>query len=274
MSAPAAEIQALQHVRVSLEDEIALILLNRPEASNSLTLALLRELAAALDALAADERLRAVVITGAGRAFSTGGDVETMHAVLERGSDVALAESEALISALADVILRLRGLASATIAAINGHAAGAGFSLALACDIRIASERAALNFAYGALGTSPDGGMTWLLPRIVSPARATELLIEQPVLRANRALQEGLVSDIVPANELLEAARKRARRLAAKAPHSVRTARPLIEAGTSSSLEDQLARERSEFAVAVCTEDFRNGVAATLSGRRPDFHGH
>jgi|SRR5215213_7148305 len=270
----AGTASGLEHVQVTVEDEVATLTLNRPDAGNSLTHEVLAELDAALDSAASEDRAHPLVVTGAGRAFSTGGDLAVLLEGLERSRDEAVADADASLAALADVIMRLRRHPAPTIAAVNGQAAGAGFSLALACDIRIASARAAFHFAYGALGTSPDGGMTWFLPRVVSPARAAELLIEQPVLRAPRALEEGIVSEVVPADELLEAARKRAGRLAAKAPHSVRTARPLIESGAEATLAEQLVREREEFAAAVRTDDFRAGVAAVMEGRRPVFSGH
>lgn len=260
-------------MRIVDEGDVIVLVLDHPE-SNALTRPVLREFHAALDAVCSEETVRPVVVTGAGRTFSTGADLGALLEGLARGGDAAAAESNTSLSLLAGMILRLHRLPVPTIAAINGQAAGAGFSLALACDVRIASERVALNFAYGALGASPDGGMTWFLPRLVPPARASQLLLEQPVLRAQAALEEGLVSDVVAHDSLMTAALKRARRLAVKAPHSLRTARLLIEAGAAPSLEAQLRRERAAFATAARTDDLRAGVTAMLEGRRVEFTGH
>lgn len=253
------------------DDRVATLTLQRPSEGNALTPELLGELAAALDELAASPA-RAVVLTGAGRAFSLGGDLGVIRSALARPQD-AQAQVDHALSRLAGVVLALRALPQPVVAAINGQAAGAGLALALACDVRIASARAALNFAYGALGTSPDGGMTWFLPRLVPPGRATQLLIEQPILRAPQALEEGLVSEVAPAAELLDRARRYAARLATVAPHAVRTARELVAGAADGSLPAQLERERDAFARAVATEDFREGVDAVLEGRRPVFHG-
>lgn len=269
----ALEAPRLENVRVTVEDDAAVVVLSRPESSNALTPSLFNDLRRALDSLDAVGRLRPIVLTGAGRCFSTGGDLRIIRDALDRDDGDPVEEANRSVSQLADVILRIRSMRSPVIAALNGQAAGAGFSLALACDVRIASERAVLNFAYGALGTSPDGGMTYFLPRMVGAARALELLIEQPMLRAPRALEEGLVSEVVAADDLLEAARRRARRLARKAPHSVRMARELIAAGLDSPLQRQLEWEREAFAAAVRTDDFRLGVAAMLAGERPVFEG-
>jgi enoyl-CoA hydratase/carnithine racemase len=260
------------HVAVDVEDQLATVVLARPDAGNALTPELLAEAHDALAAIAADRSIRALVLTGAGKAFSTGGDLSVIRATLEGNGDPQLAVDRSL-GMLGEVVLLLRRMPQPSVAAVNGQAAGAGFSLALACDLRIGSRAAAFNFAYGALGASPDGGMTWFLPRLVTPARAAELLMDQPILRADAALAEGLLSEVVEREDLLDAARKRARRLAAKAPHAIYTARALVESSLDLPLAQQLDRERELFAEAVRSADFRNALAAALNGRRPTFAG-
>jgi 2-(1,2-epoxy-1,2-dihydrophenyl)acetyl-CoA isomerase len=159
------------------------------------------------------------------------------------------------------------------IAAVNGVAAGAGFSLALMCDLRIASTEAAFVCAYGRIGASPDGGMTYFLPRIVGPAKALELLLNDPVLDAPGALEMGLVSKVVPADELMSKARAKAEKLAAKAPHYVRMAKLLVGQSLSNSLTDHLQLERHGIADSMATEDLREGVTAFFEGREPSFSG-
>ena len=175
--------------------------------------------------------------------------------------------------ALHQAIVDLRRIPYPVIAAINGPAAGAGFSLALACDIRIASEGAFLACAYGRIGASPDGGMTYFLPRVVGPSRALEMLLEDPNMSADDALAERLVSEVVAPEELIDAARAKAEKLAAKAPHYVRMAKLLCGVSIENSLTEHLQLERHGIADSMATEDLRNGVEAFFGGEKPVFEG-
>ena len=159
------------------------------------------------------------------------------------------------------------------IAAVNGAAAGAGFSLALMCDLRIAAAEAVFVVAYGRIGASPDGGMTYFLPRVVGPARALQLAFEDPVIDANAALELGLVSQVVPGEELLDAAHAKAEELAQKAPHYMRMAKRLINESIEHSLTDHLQLERHGIADSMGTEDLRRGVTAFKAGESPEFKG-
>jgi 2-(1,2-epoxy-1,2-dihydrophenyl)acetyl-CoA isomerase len=159
------------------------------------------------------------------------------------------------------------------IGAVNGVAAGAGFSLALMSDLRIASTEAAFVCAYGRIGASPDGGMTYFLPRVVGPSKALELLLNDPLLSAEDALELGLVSKVVPADELLSEARTKAEKLAAKAPHYVRMAKRLVAESLENSLTDHLQVERHGIADSMGTEDLREGVTAFFEGREATFAG-
>jgi 2-(1,2-epoxy-1,2-dihydrophenyl)acetyl-CoA isomerase len=159
------------------------------------------------------------------------------------------------------------------IAAINGPAAGAGFSLALACDLRVASERAFLAPAYGRIGASPDGGMTYFLPRVVGPSRAIEILLEDPNMTAQEALAERLVSEVVPAEELIERARERAEKLGEMAPFYVRKVKELCGQSIENTLTEHLQLERHGIADSMATEDLRNGVTAFFGGEKPVFEG-
>jgi enoyl-CoA hydratase/carnithine racemase len=159
------------------------------------------------------------------------------------------------------------------IAAVNGVAAGAGFSLALMCDTRIASEEAAFVCAYGRIGASPDGGMTYFLPRMVGPARAVELLLNDPMLSAAEAREMGIVAEVVPGERLMDRAREKARKLAAKAPHYVRMSKLLVGQSLDNTLADHLQVERHGIADSMATEDLREGVTAFLEGREATFTG-
>ena len=152
-------------------------------------------------------------------------------------------------------------------------AAGAGFSLALACDTRIASEAAFLACAYGRIGASPDGGMTYFLPRVVGPAKALELLINDPNLTAQAALEEGLVSEVVPADQLMDRAKEKAHKLAVKAPHYVRMVKTLVGQSLDNTIADHLQIERHGIADSMGTEDLKGGVTAFFGGEQPSFNG-
>ena len=175
--------------------------------------------------------------------------------------------------ALHQAIVDLRRIPFPVIAAVNGPAAGAGFSLALACDTRIASESAFFACAYGRIGASPDGGMTYFLPRVVGPSRALELLLDDPNMSAEDALAERLVSEVVPAEELMDRARARAEKLAAKAPYYVKMAKRLAGVSIENSLTEHLQLERHGIADSMATEDLRIGVEAFFGGGKAEFTG-
>ncbi|WP_416900805.1 enoyl-CoA hydratase/isomerase family protein [Micromonospora echinospora] len=253
---------------------VALLTMDRPGTGNTLTADLLDGLLRHLTTLAADPSVRAVVLTGSGPVFSLGGDLADFERALADDAGDPARYSRPLTDTLALVVRTIREMRASVIAAVNGQAAGAGFALALACDIRIAAERAALNFAYGSLGASTDGGMSWFLPRVVGPARALALLLEQPIIRAPRALREGLVTEVVPAADLLDHALRTATHLARSAPHTVAAAKRLIDASHTSDLAGHLALEHETFAAGLSTGDMRRGLAARRRNELPVFEGN
>jgi enoyl-CoA hydratase/carnithine racemase len=212
-------------------------------------------------------------VTGAGRAFSSGGDVNWFKRGLDESGPDLSAEVRRGADVLHQAIVDFRRIPYPVIAAVNGVAAGAGFSLALMCDTRIASEDAAFVCAYGRIGASPDGGMTYFLPRMVGPARATELLLNDPLLSAEQAREMGIVAEVVPAADLMDRAREKAAKLAAKAPHYVRMSKRLVAASLDNSLADHLQLERHGIADSMATEDLREGVTAFIDGREATFTG-
>src|SRR4051812_8193170 len=263
----------LNTIRIVVDGEIGTLTLDRPDAFNAMSPEMIGELTVAFAWLADRAPLRALIITGAGKAFCAGGDVNWFKTGVESEGIDLPSEVRRGAEALHAAIVDLRRIPYPVIAAVNGPAAGAGFSLALACDTRIASEQAFLACAYGRIGASPDGGMTYFLPRVVGPSRALELLLEDPNLGAAEALEEGLVSEVVAADELMTAARAKAEKLAAKAPHYVRMAKQLCGVSLENSLTEHLQLERHGIADSMATEDLKNGVEAFFGGGTPVFEG-
>jgi 2-(1,2-epoxy-1,2-dihydrophenyl)acetyl-CoA isomerase len=269
----ASAVPELQTLRIEIDGEIGTLTLDRPDAFNAMSPEMIGELATAFAWLADRAPLRALIVTGAGRAFCAGGDVTWFRKGVE-DEEIDLPSSVRRgAEALHQGIVDLRRIPYPVIAAVNGPAAGAGFSLALACDLRIASETAFFAPAYGRIGASPDGGMTYFLPRIVGPARALELLLEDPDLSAEAAKAEGLVTEVVPAEELEARARAKAEELAAKAPHYVRMAKLLVGGSIEHTLTEHLQLERHGIADSMGTEDLRAGVTAFFGGEKPVFVG-
>jgi enoyl-CoA hydratase/carnithine racemase len=263
----------LNTLSIEIDGEIGTLTLDRPDALNAMSPEMIGELVLASGWLADRAPLRALIVTGNGRGFSAGGDVNWFRGGLDdpdldlpsdvrRGADV-----------LHQAIVDFRRIPYPVIGAINGVAAGAGFSLALMCDLRIASTDAAFVCAYGRIGASPDGGMTYFLPRVVGPAKAVELLLEDPLLSAEQALELGLVTEVVGRDELAGAARAKAEELAAKAPHYVRMAKLLVAQSLDNTLADHLQVERHGIADSMATEDLREGVTAFFDGREARFSG-
>jgi 2-(1,2-epoxy-1,2-dihydrophenyl)acetyl-CoA isomerase len=256
-----------------IDGEIGAMTLNRPDSLNAMSPEMIGELTVAAAWLADRAPLRALIVTGAGRAFSSGGDVTWFKRGVDEPDVDLPSEVRRGAEVLHQAIVDFRRIPFPVIAAVNGVAAGAGFSLALNCDIRIAAESAAFVVAYGRIGASPDGGMTYFLPRVLGPAKALELALNDPLIDAAAALEMGLVSKVVPDGELIDAAREKAEMLAAKAPHYVRMTKRLIGESLENSLTDQLQLERHGIADSMATEDLRRGVSAFFAGETPEFIG-
>jgi enoyl-CoA hydratase/carnithine racemase len=263
----------LETMRLEAEDEIGVLTLDRPDSLNSMSPEMIFELTLAAAWLADRAPLRALVVTGAGRAFSAGGDVNWFRKGLEDDDIDLPSQVRKGADVLHQAIVDFRRIPYPVVAAVNGVAAGAGFSLALMCDTRIASTEAAFVCAYGRIGASPDGGMTYFLPRVVGPSRAIEILLNDPMLDAEAALAERIVAEVVPADELMDRALDKARKLAAKAPHYVRTAKRLVAQSLDNSLADHLQLERHGIADSMATEDLQRAVPAFFAGEPVEFEG-
>lgn len=263
----------LDTLAIEIDGEIGTLTLNRPEKLNAMSPEMIGELAVAAAWLADRAPLRALIVTGAGKAFSAGGDVTWFQrGVEEEGIDLP-SEVRRGADVLHQAIVDFRRIPCPVIAAVNGAAAGAGFSLALMCDTRIASSDAFFVVAYGRIGASPDGGMTYFLPRILGPSRAIELMLNDPVISAEDALSQGIVAKVSDPDALLDEARAKAETLAAKAPHYVRTTKSLVSQSLDNSLADHLQLERHGIADSMATEDLREGVRTFFAGEEPEFQG-
>src|SRR4249919_1002280 len=212
------DIPKLNTMRIEIDGRIGTLTLDRPDAFNAMSPQMILEMTVAFAWLADRSGLRGLIVTGSGKAFCAGGDVNTFKDGVQSEEIDLPSEVRRGAEALHQAIVDLRRIPFPVIAAVNGPAAGAGFSLALACDTRIASESAFFACAYGRIGAYPDGGMTYFLPRVVGPSRALELLLDDPNMSAQDALGERLVTDVVAPEELMDSARAKAETLAAKAP--------------------------------------------------------
>jgi len=254
-------------LRVEVADSVATLTLDRPDALNSLTVPLKEELLATFRGFARDRDVRAMVLTGAGRAFCAGQD---LHERLEPGAAPLATEVRERYNPL---ILAMRTLEKPIVGAINGVAAGAGASLAFACDIRIAAEGASFVLAFGRVGLVPDSGATWFLPRLVGGAKAAELAFTGESLSAADAERFGLVARVVPAGSLLDEARVLAARLASGAPRAIALTKRALNGSWNATLEEALEYEAYLQGIAGATDDHREGLAAFVEKRPPRFSG-
>ena len=254
-------------VELDAEAGVATITLNRPEALNALTVPMKEALLAAFRRLERDKAIRAVILTGAGRAFCAGQDLRER---LEPGAAPLGIEVRERYN---PIIRAMRRLPKPIVGAINGVAAGAGASLAMACDIRIASDAASFALAFGRVGLVPDSGATWFLPRLVGATRAAELaLLNDPVSAAD-AVRLGLVGRAVPAAELATEARAVADRLAAGAPRAIALTKRALNAAWTHDLDAALEYEAHLQDLAGRTKDHAEGMAAFMEKRPPRFTG-
>jgi 2-(1,2-epoxy-1,2-dihydrophenyl)acetyl-CoA isomerase len=256
-------------VRFEVEDGIATITLNRPDKLNALSNELSRDLLDALARVAADDQVRGVMITGAGRAFSAGGDVDGMQRHVDSGDWGAISD---LLDAGARVVSLLTAMAKPTVAVINGPAVGAGGSLALACDVRIASPSASFGLVFSRLGLHPDWGGTYFLPRLVGTGKALELILSGDIIDASEALRLGIFSRVVPGDQLDATARETAKTFAAKSSLALMLARKAVYDSVNMSLKDVLDLEIANQMQCFHSPDAKERITAFLEKRRHIAH--
>ena len=253
-----------------VEDGVNWITLNRPETLNAVTADMREELIVLLDRASADPDVRAVVLTGAGRGFCSGADLRGSAAAGERvAGDVARVLKRGVQRMVAAVL----DCEKPVLAAVNGTAAGVGLSLALACDLVLAADTATFVAAFVRRGLVPDGGAAYLLPRLVGPQRAKELLLLGDSVPAAAAERMGLVNRVVPAAELEKTARELALRLAGGPTRALALTKQLVNAALESDRSTAFAAEATAQEINMATVDAREGVRAFVERRPPGFTG-
>lgn len=255
------------NVRVTKDNGVALVTLNRPEVYNAVNEEMLKLLAGTLSDLGFDKAVRAVVITGEGKAFCSGGDLKSIHD-FPKGAPQGVYELATLFHRVVGEIRRMR---KPVIAAINGVAAGGGFSLALACDFRVMGRSGTLMQAYTSNGLSVDGGASFILPRLVGLARAMELVAFDRPVSAEQALAWGLVTEVAEDALVLEVAKDMASRLAERSLLAFGVCKGLMTDSFHTGLETQLQNERVGISRCVAHGDGEEGIRAFLEKRRPKW---
>ena len=254
---------------VEREGAVATVTLNRPAVLNALDLDLATRFRAIVLDLEADPSVRCVVIRGAGRAFMAGGDVASFH----RGLDTIGTTVGGLIDVYHDAVRALTRMPKPVIGSLHGAVAGAGLSLALSTDLAIAADNTVFTLAYASIGTSPDGGSTFFLPRLVGLRRAMAIALLADRFDAAKALELGLVNEVVPEAEIGAATQRLARRLADGPTAAYAATKKLLQASFENGLAAQLEGERAGFVGSAHTKDFAEGVTAFVQKRKPQFGG-
>jgi 2-(1,2-epoxy-1,2-dihydrophenyl)acetyl-CoA isomerase len=257
-------------ILVETQGSIARVTLNRPDTLNALNQAMIDELTTAFTALAEQTDVRAVVVTGAGRAFSSGGDIRGMLAAAPEATAETVG---AMIDRVNQMVLALFNLPQPVIAAINGPAHGLGMNLALAADYRIAAMSASFSQAFIKIGLVPDGGGTFLLPRIVGWACAADLMLTGRTVPAGEAKNIGLVHQTVADAEFANTVQLCAQQFATAPTQAIARIKALLRSSHNADLATQLRLEREHQAACAATKDFREGITAFIEKRPPVFTG-
>lgn len=259
-------------LRFEKAEGIARITIDRPAQFNALNLQAMEELLDIANRCSTDSSVRCVLLTGAGeRAFCAGGDVPGFHAGIESGEIGVLIQR--MTQALHMAISRFAWMNAPLVAAVNGVAAGAGLSLAAACDLAVAADTARFTSAYTRIGLTPDGSSTYFLTRLVGPRRAMELHMTDRVLSAEEALDWGIVNRVVPAASLAEEAGRLAAQLASGPTRAYGNVKRLIQTGLADTLESQMERESRSILEMARSVDGLEGIAAFVAKRPPRFTG-
>jgi enoyl-CoA hydratase/carnithine racemase len=259
-----------ENIEITEDSGITTITLNRPQKLNALAGHMRRDLAEALEAAGSDRSVHVVIITGAGRAFCAGGDVRAMGELIEqKDAD----EFSRLLGSARRVIAAIRQMTKPVIASINGPASGAGFNLALACDLRIAASDATFSQSFVKVGLHPDWGGTYFLPRLVSPNKACEMFFLGETIDAAEAHRLGIINFVVGPAELEAETRKLAERLRQAPAISIAAAKQAVYMSQSAELEEMLRFETEAQLRCFESDDGREGVRAFLEKREPRFTG-
>jgi 2-(1,2-epoxy-1,2-dihydrophenyl)acetyl-CoA isomerase len=256
-------------IRYRVTNNVAWVVLDQPKTMNAFDAELAAALDGAIEKAADDDAVRAMVITGEGRAFCAGGDVVGFQDRMEHVTDYV----DEIIGHLHGAIRRINELPFPVIAGINGTAAGAGLSLMLATDLAVATESAMFVMGYSGIGATPDGSSTFFLPRIVGTRRALELTLTNRPINTTEALDWGLLNKVLPDDEFAAGLTAYAEKLAAGPTKAYAAARRLIRDSHHTTLPVQLGNEHAAFRENTANADFREGVAAFAEKRKPIFKG-
>ena len=262
----------MENVILETKDGVGYITLNRPEAMNAMNAALLEELIGALRECENNQAVRVLVLKGNGRAFCAGGDVRWMMSTQTDPSWPACIHE--LGGQLNQVIMLIRDMPKPVIAAVHGSVVGAGFSLALACDMRLAAEGTKFIQAYVNIGLTPDGGSTYFLTMLLGPAKALELIYTGRIVDAKEALELGLLNEVTPEDALVDKAAKLAGKMAQGPAMAYDQAKKLVYEANRQALTDQLVKEQESIVSTTLSHDFREGLAAFAEKRKPVFKGN
>jgi enoyl-CoA hydratase len=259
---------AFENVLYAKADGVATLTVNRPRSLNALSHATLAEIDAAIQDAGADDGVRGVIVAGAGdKAFVAGADISELGALSPLQAEAYSRQGQAVMS-------RIENLGKPVVAAVNGYALGGGCELAMACTLRVAAESAHFGLPEVKLGIIPGFGGTQRLTRLVGKGRALQLILTAAAIDAQEAWRIGLVNEVVGAGQLMEQAHVLLHQILVNAPVGIRMALAAVHNGAEAGLASGLAMERANFAVCVSTDDQREGAAAFLAKRAPNFQGH
>ncbi|MEN6389675.1 MAG: enoyl-CoA hydratase-related protein [Syntrophomonas sp.] len=256
-----------QNIILEKADNIGILYINRPKAMNALNIATIQEIGQAIDEVKMDNEIKALIVTGSGdKAFVAGADIIGFMGLSPEQTRYYTDEGE-------QIFRKLDALSKPVIAAVNGFALGGGCELAMACDIRLASEGAVFGLPEVSLGVMPGYGGTQRLPRLIGEGRAKELTFTAGVIDAAEAYRVGLVNHVYPLADLMDEAKKLAKKIMKNAPLSVGYAKLAIGQGLQGDLDSGLRIESNFFGLCVATEDMKEGTQAFAEKRKPQFKG-
>lgn len=256
-------------VQLTVENSIATITINRPDAMNSFNREMGEDLERVTEQVRNDNDIRAVLLKGAGNLFMAGGDIRYFYERLETMAADIMTD----IRLLSASILNLVQMPKPVLASVHGSVAGVGMSFMMAADLVIAADNTKFTMAYGGIGLSPDGGASYLLPRLVGTKKAMELIMLSEIFDAKTAQDYGLINWMAPAENLTTETERLIKRLANGPTHALAQSKQLIHQAWDNSLQTQLDAEGRAFASCCTTQDFKNGITAFLNKKKPEFSG-